>query len=156
MARRVFFSFHFDKDIWRANQVRMANVVAGADVAGFFDHSEYTEAKKQGAEGIRRMIDRHLKNTSVTIVLIGQETASRPWVKYEIRKSIEQDNGLLGIRIHRLKNQKGESGFWPGAKPDVPDSVEFPTYDWDGDLDRFRREIEAAGKRSDALRSRRR
>ena len=80
MARRVFFSFHYDNDIWRANQVRMANVVAGPDRAGFFDHSEYDEAKKQGAEGIRRMINRHLKNTSVTVVLIGRETASRPWV----------------------------------------------------------------------------
>lgn len=34
MARRVFFSFHYDGDVWRANQVRNANVVAGADVAG--------------------------------------------------------------------------------------------------------------------------
>jgi len=40
MARRVFFSFKYKGDIWRANQVRNANVVAGADVAGFFDHSE--------------------------------------------------------------------------------------------------------------------
>jgi hypothetical protein len=32
--------------------------------------------------------------------------------------------------------------------------VIFPTYDWDGDLDKFRREIEAAGKRSDALQGR--
>jgi hypothetical protein len=111
MARRVFFSFHFDKDIWRANQIRNSNVAAGSDVAGFFDHSEYTEAKKQGADGIKRMINRHLKNTSVTVVLIGRETAGRPWVKYEIAKSVEQNNGLLGIRIHHLKNQKGETGW---------------------------------------------
>jgi hypothetical protein len=152
MARRVFFSFHFDNDIWRANQVRNCNVVAGTDVAGFFDHSEYTEAKKRGAEGIERMINQHLKNTSVTVVLIGRQTASRPWVKYEIKKSAEQDNGFLGIRIHHLKNQKGESDFWPGTRPSVPTGVEFPVYDWDGDLDRFRKAIEAAGKRSDALR----
>ena len=152
MARRVFFSFHFDNDIWRANQVRNCNVVAGADMAGFFDHSEYTEAKKKGDEGIERMINRHLKNTSVTVVLIGKQTASRPWVKYEIKKSIEQDNGLLGIRIHHLKNQRGESDWWQGPTPAVSARVEFPVYDWDGDLDRFRKAIEAAGKRSDALR----
>jgi len=154
MARRVFFSFHYDNDIWRANQVRMANVVAGPDRAGFFDHSEYDEAKKQGAEGIRRMINRHLKNTSVTVVLIGAETAGRPWVRYEVDKSIEQGNGLLGIRIHHLKNQNGETSFFSGPTPRVPAGVEFPVYDWDGDLDRFRKAIEAAGKRSDALRSR--
>ena len=152
MARRVFFSFHYDRDVWRANQVRNCNVVAGTDIAGFFDHSEYTEAKKKGREGIERMISRNLRNTSVTVVLIGKETANRPWVRYEIKKSIEQDNGLLGIRIHHLKNQHRESDWWQGPTPHVPDDVEFPVYDWDGDLDRFRKAIEAAGKRSDALR----
>ncbi len=78
MARRVFFSFHYKFDIFRANQVRNANVVAGPDVAGFFDHSEYQDAKAQGDEAIRRMILRHLDNTSVTVVLIGTYTAARP------------------------------------------------------------------------------
>jgi hypothetical protein len=105
MARRVFFSFHYDNDIWRANQVRNSNVVAGSDVAGFFDHSEYEEAKRAGAEGIRRMILRHLNNTTVTVVLIGTETANRPWVKYEIEQSINRKSGLLGVYIHHLKNQ---------------------------------------------------
>jgi hypothetical protein len=151
MARRVFFSFHYDRDIWRANQVRNCNVVAGTDIAGFFDHSEYEEAKKKGREGIERMINRNLRGTSVTVVLIGKETASRPWVRYETKKSIERDNGLLGIRIHHLKNQYGESDWWPGATPNVPNGVKFPIYDWDKDLDRFREAIEAAGKRSDAM-----
>jgi Thoeris protein ThsB, TIR-like domain len=156
MARRVFFSFHFDRDIWRANQVRNANVVAGSDVAGFFDHSEYSEAKKKGDEAIKRMILRHLKNTSVTVVLIGRETANRAWVRYEIKQSIAQDNGLLGIYIHHLKNQERETdlGLFRPSKPTVPFGVEFPAYDWDRDLDRFRKEIEAAGRHSAALRSR--
>jgi hypothetical protein len=104
MARRVFFSFHYDRDVWRANQVRNCNVVAGADIAGFFDHSEYVEAKRKGKDAIARMIDRNLRRTSVTVVLIGKETAQRPWVRYEIKKSIERSNGLLGIRINHLKN----------------------------------------------------
>lgn len=153
MARRVFFSFHYDNDVWRANQVRNTNVVAGSDVAGFFDHSEYEEAKKEGPEGIRRMILKHLDNTTVTIVLIGSQTAQRPWVKYEIDKSIERKNGLLGIYIHHLA-KPGEQTSPRGAKPSVPSQVEFPAYDWDKDLNRFRKEIEAAGKRSDALRKR--
>jgi hypothetical protein len=152
MARRVFFSFHYDRDIWRANQVRNCNVVAGVDTAGFFDHSEYEEAKKAGNEGIRRMILRNLKNTSVTVVLIGNETASRPWVKYEILQSIAQNNGLLGIHIHHLKERDGTFSWFRGSTPAIPKGVELPTYDWDKDLDRFRKAIEAAGKRSDALR----
>jgi hypothetical protein len=152
MARRTFFSFHYDGDIWRANQARNCNVVAGADTAGFFDHSEYEEAKKKGDDGIKRMILKNLKNTSVTVVLIGSETANRPWVKYEIEQSIAQKNGMLGIYIHHLKDKDQKSSLFPGPRPAVPWNVEFPTYNWDKDLDRFKQAIEAAGKRSDALR----
>jgi len=152
MARRVFFSFHHENDIWRANQVRNANVVAGSHMAGFFDHSEYEEASKKGKAGTQRMILKHLEDTTVTVVLIGAETANRPWVKYEIEQSIARKNGLLGIYIHRLKdpNQPPTSR---GAKPAVPPGVAFPAYNWDKDLDRFRKAIEAAGKRADALRA---
>lgn len=154
MARRVFFSFHFENDVWRANQIRNANVVAGADVAGFFDHSEYEEAKRKGDGEIKRLIRAKLQNTSVTVVLIGLLTASRPYVQYEIQQSIARNNGLLGIYIHHLKDQRGFAASpFRGATPAVPPSVEFPAYDWDGDLRRFAQAIEEAGKRADKLRN---
>ena len=87
----------------------------------------------------------------MTVVLIGNQTANRPWVKHEIEQSIARKNGLLGIQIHHLKNSIGQTSL-PGPTPTVPSTVIFPVYQWDGDLDRFRREIEAAGKRADALR----
>jgi hypothetical protein len=160
MARRVFFSFHHDRDVWRANQVRNSNVVAGADVAGFFDHSEYEEAKKTGDAGISRMILKHLKDTTVTVVLIGTETANRPWVKFEIAESVKRMNGLLGVRIHHLKvppDQEwlyGRPSLFPGPTPAMPFGRGFPVYAWDKDLAKFRTEIEAAGKRADDMRAR--
>lgn len=151
MARRVFFSFHYDFDIFRANQVRNANVVAGTDVAGFFDHSEYQDAKAQGDQAIRRMILRHLDNTSVTVVLIGTHTAARPWVQFEIAESVKRENGLLGVYINHLQghNPRGTSPM--GYLPAVPTGTEFPWYVWDADVRRFATEIEAAGRRSDAM-----
>ncbi len=151
MARRVFFSFHFENDIWRANQVRNSNVVAGADAAGFFDHSEYAEAKNKGDENIRRLIREKLSGTSVTVVLIGSETATRPFVQYEIERSISGRNGLLGVYIDHLKDQNGRTSA-RGPKPAVPPNVAFPAYAWDGDLERFSAAVEAAGLRSDNLR----
>ena len=122
MARRVFFSFHFENDIWRANQIRNLNVIAGTDAAGFFDHSEYEEEKKKGDDEIKRMIRNKLDNTSVTIVLIGSETADRPYVQYEIEQSIIRKNGLVGIYIHNLKDQGGKTS-WQGIKPAVPGGI---------------------------------
>jgi hypothetical protein len=152
MARRVYFAFHFEKDIWRVNQVRNANVVAGTDLAGFFDHSEYEEAKKKGEEEIKRLIRAKLNNTTVTVVLIGTETAYRSYVKYEVEQSIARKNGLLGVYIHNLKDKDGNTSA-RGPKPTVPTGIDFPAYDWDKDLKRFAEAIEAAGKRSDALRN---
>jgi MTH538 TIR-like domain (DUF1863) len=133
--------------------VRNSNVVVGPDVAGFFDHSEYEEAKKQGAEAIRRMILRHLQNTTVTAVLIGTYTAYRPWVQYEIQQSIERQNGLVGIYIHHLRDQNGRTSL-PGPIPSVPANVVFPVYAWDANAARFRLQIEAAGKRAEEMRAR--
>lgn len=151
MARRVYFAFHFENDIWRVNQVRNSNVAAGPILAGFFDHSEYAEAKKKGEDEIKRRIRAKLRGTSVTVVLIGTETAHRAYVKYEIAQSIRRMNGLLGVYIHHLKDQHGMPSP-RGPEPLVPRGVVFPTYDWDWNLAKFAKEIEAAGQRADDLR----
>lgn len=109
MTRRVFFSFHYERDIWRVNVVRNSWVTLDRVAAGFWDASLWETAKKQGDEAIRRMIGNGLENTSVTAVLIGKETADRPWVQYEIQKSYERGNGLLGIYINQIADQYGNT-----------------------------------------------
>ena len=133
MARRVFFSFDYHKDFQRANQIYDLNVVGGADLAGFFNPSDVEEASQKGKEAIQRLILKHLDNTCVTVVLIGSETADDLWVKYEIEQSIARQNGLLGIDVHHLKDRSGQSSP-RGRKPSVPGWVQFPIYDWDGNL----------------------
>lgn len=115
-GRRTFFSFHFQRDIWRANVVRNANKVDAVARVPYFDASLWEKAKRQGDAAIKAMIDTALRNTSVTVVLIGAETASRPYVKYEIQRSIERGNGLLGVRIHGIEDQSGKTDL-PGALP---------------------------------------
>ena len=43
------------------------------------------------------------------MVLVGAETASRRWVQYEIQRAWRQGLGLVGIRIHGLKDLKGRT-----------------------------------------------
>ncbi|WP_227357296.1 TIR domain-containing protein [Haladaptatus salinisoli] len=111
MTRRVFFSFHYERDNWRAGVVRNSNVVEGPTITeeGFIDSAEWEELKQQGDDAIESWIDDQLKNTSVTVILIGAETYDRNWVNYEIKQSINRQNGLLGVRIHRIKNQYGNT-----------------------------------------------
>lgn len=154
MARRVYFAFHFGEDIFRVNQVRMSNVVAGPDRAGFYDHSEYLEAKKKGDAEIARLIRSKLEGTSVTVVLIGRQTAERRWVQFEIDESIRRQNGLLGVYIHHLKDINGyaDPEFLMPPVPTVPAGVDFPKMMWRYDLGEFSRAIEQAGQGSDQQR----
>ncbi|HNL88163.1 MAG: TIR domain-containing protein [Nitrospira sp.] len=107
MARKVFFSFHYQVDIWRANQIRNAHIVEGTSAAGWQDASLWEEAKRLGDPAVHELINRGLEGTTVTAVLIGSQTASRKYVNYEIERSIQRGNGLLGIYIHDLKDQRG-------------------------------------------------
>lgn len=116
MARRVFFSFHYQRDIWRVNQIRNIPEITGCAAAGFQDASLWEEAKKKGDAEIKKLIDKGLENTSVTVVFIGAKTAGRKYINYEIEKSIEKGNGIVGIQIHHLKNENGETDE-AGATP---------------------------------------
>lgn len=107
MVRRAFFSFHYQRDAWRASQVRNIGVVEGNPSAS---DNKWEEVKRGGDAAIRRWIDEQLTGRSCTIVLVGAETASRQWIKYEIEKSWNDGNkGLFGIRIHRLLDQNQQA-----------------------------------------------
>ena len=116
MTRRVFFTFHYQRDVWRVNQIRnIHNVIAKAP-AGFHDASLWEEAKAKGDATVQRLIDEGLKNTSVTVVCIGHKTAGRKWINYEIDESIKRGNGIVPVRIHNLKDRAGKTDL----QGDVP------------------------------------
>lgn len=131
MARRVFFSFHYERDIWRASQVRNSWVTKpDREAAGFWDAASWEEVKKKGDEAIKAWIRRQLDGTSVTVVLIGTETATRKYVQYEIEQSWDKDNGLIGVFVHNMKDQNGRTEP-KGEDPFVAMGYKnIRTYDW--------------------------
>ncbi len=129
MARRTFFSFHYERDVWRASIVRNSAVVKTETDAEWIDASIWEEEKAKGKKAIETLIDDAVIGTSVTAVLIGTETSKREWVQYEIDKSIEKGNGLLGVYIHNIKDNDGYTDT-KGANP-LPSG--YKTYDWIND-----------------------
>lgn len=130
MARKVFFSFHYERDLWRVNVVRNSGMVEGVAAAGFNDQSLWEETKKRGDDAIKRLIDRGLNGTSVTVVLIGAETFRRKYVSYEIEKTVALRNGLLGVRIHNIKDRNGLTDS-AGPVPDALAKTGAPVYVWE-------------------------
>jgi MTH538 TIR-like domain (DUF1863) len=149
MARRVFFSFHHQHDSWRAGQVRNSWLTK-VEENSFLDAAAWEKVEKSGDAAVKTWIDRELNGTSVTVILIGKYTADRRWVKYEIQESYKRGNGLLGVYIHGIKDEKQHSSWWRGRNPldevevkithsffglwdyqsDVALSDLFPTYYW--------------------------
>ena len=76
---------------------------------GFFDASIWEEAKTKGDAAIKKLIDDALENTTATAVLIGTGTHSRRWVQYEIMKSIQRGNRLIGVHINGIRDRTGTS-----------------------------------------------
>lgn len=159
MARQTFFSFRYKKDNWRACIVRNSWVTQERVASGFFDSAEWEEVKKKTDAAIQTWIDGQLKGTSVTVVLVGSDTAGKKWITYEIQSSYKKGNGMLGIYIHKLKNKNGETstkGNNPFASLYITDesgnkkylSEIYKVYDWvdDNGYENMGKWIEKAAK----------
>lgn len=158
MARQVFFSFHYSRDVRRVVQVRNSWVVRPGDGAQpFYDKAEFEEAKRR-AGGIEKWIEEQMAGTSVTVVLFGAETYHRPWVRHEIKRSHELGKGMLAIDLYGVKDPRLGVDV-PGANPlgywqaklngaDVPFTSLYKTYSWvnDGGYANMPAWIEAAAK----------
>jgi MTH538 TIR-like domain (DUF1863) len=107
MARKCFYSFQYKPDNWRASTVRQIGVIEGNQPAGDNDWESIASGPDED-EKIKRWIADQMRGRTCTIVLIGSTTAKRKWINHEIIKSWTDGLGVVGIRIHGLKNSLGE------------------------------------------------
>ena len=114
MARRTFFSFHYNPDNWRASEVRNMGMIEGNRPVTDNDWETIT---KGGDAAIEKWIAEQMRGRSCTAVLIGSATARRKWITHEIIESWKKGMGVFGVYIHGLldKNQnqssKGKNPF---------------------------------------------
>ena len=139
----MFFSFKYESDVSRAMVVRNSWVTQGREAAGFVDAVDFEEVKKGGDEAIRRWIDDQLDGTSVTVVLVGSDTCTSKYVKYEIDQSIAKGNGLLGIDISKIKDLSRNTSERCGQ---IPKGYAFYLWNNDGGYDNMGDWIEKAAR----------
>lgn len=109
----VFFSFHYDRDAWRVQQILNMGAL---ETQTILTAQKWEEVKYKGDAAIEKWISEQMAHKSAVVVLIGNETATRPWVDYEIRKAWNDKRRLVGIRIHGLADSGGNTDR-PGANP---------------------------------------
>ncbi len=101
MARKpVFYSFHFANDVFRVQQVRNMGALEGNEPVSA---NEWEQLRRKGDAAIENWIADNMNYRRCVVVLIGSETANRPWVRYEIKKAYADGRGLLGVHVHNLR-----------------------------------------------------
>jgi hypothetical protein len=88
MARKVFYSFHYQPDCVRASQVRNIGIVEGNSPAS---DNDWESVARGGDSAIQNWIDNQLSGRTCTIVLIGKDTAGRKWIDYDAGANLERD-----------------------------------------------------------------
>lgn len=132
MARKCFFSFHYLPDSWRASTIRGIGAIEGNQPALDNDWEKVT---KGGDAEIQKWIDSQMEGRTCAIILIGENTAKRKWIDYEIKKAWDNKIGVLGIHIHGIKDSsqatssKGANPFTHFTLGDKKLSSVVQTYD---------------------------
>ncbi|WP_375391063.1 TIR domain-containing protein [uncultured Sphingomonas sp.] len=111
----MFYSFHY-ADVNRVNQVRKSGQIRPKDRERrktVQDRSLWENVRSTNERYLKDSINRNIFGTSATCVLTGRDTWARPWVRYEIARSLLNGNGIFAVRIHggiSLDNQKDRLG----------------------------------------------
>jgi len=130
MVRKVFYSFHFDNDNWRAGQVRNIGAVEGDKPV---NGNKWEDVKSKSDTAIKAWIDDNLKDKSCLVVLIGEKTSERKWVIYEINRAWELGKAVCGIYIHKLEDVYGKQS----SKGKNPLSSHIPVFESDYSLSKY-------------------
>jgi hypothetical protein len=104
MLRKVFYSFHYQPDCWRAATVRNIGLVEGNTPAS---DNDWESIRSRGDTAIKSWIDSQMQGRQCCVVLVGSATAGRKWIDYEIESAWNKGLGVVGVRIHSLKDASG-------------------------------------------------
>lgn len=137
--RRVFFSFHFKKDSFLVGHIRNS-WIGNPNFEGqrYLDKAEWESIERNGSRAIQDWIDGQMNGTSVTIVLIGSETLQRPWVRYEMNKTVERRAGLIGVSLAGMTNIDRTVEYKQSSTAGTPFERKgwgavYPIYNWVSD-----------------------
>ncbi|MEZ0542549.1 TIR domain-containing protein [Fibrella arboris] len=117
MARKVFFSFHYERDSHRVSQIRECNSITQHFIkTPFLPKSEWESIERTGPIAIKKWIDSNMEGTSVVILCFGLETHLRPWVKYELEKAHKEKRGIIAVNMNGMKTMSHQVDL-PSTNP---------------------------------------
>lgn len=132
--RRIYLSFHVE-DLPQVNGFRLMARAPNLNI-DFYDGSLREVINSTRGSYIKRQIRSIIQKTSVVVCLIGNGTAWRDWVDWELSTALELGKGICGIR---LKDSRGRA-------PQLLKDIDAPIAPW-GDVRHLIAAIECAAAR---------
>lgn len=132
--RRTFLSFHAeDKKQVAGFRLMIRNPNVFLDV---FDQGLQEPINSERSSYIKQVLRARIKRVAVVICLIGNGTAWREWVDWELNTALEFRKGICGVKL------KGSYGRTPGLLKEI----DAPIVQW-GDVQDIVAAIECAAAR---------
>lgn len=102
VMHKTFISYHHSNEQWEKDEI--IKHFSGDDFIDLSVHDGDIDTDLPEDSIMRKIRDEYLKGSSVTLVIIGEETAQRPFINSEIQASLwgENPNGLLGVVTDEL------------------------------------------------------
>jgi hypothetical protein len=106
-VRRVYFSLNYEYDLRRVQKIRLpASIIAGS-AGGLSGPDGWHAITRRGGMAVQGLIDDALSNTVATVVCIGSRSIGSKYLDYELERSLDRGNALLGLRIGGIPDDNG-------------------------------------------------
>jgi len=116
--RRLFLSFHAE-DKAQVRGFRLMAYNSNLDI-DFYDGSLQVPVNSKNSGYIKQCILPKIQRASVTVCLVGDGTAWRDWVDWELRTARDLGKGICGVRLKESR----------GRIPPLLNDIGAPTAHW--------------------------
>ena len=136
MARRIFISYNH-KDRMKAKGFHLLRWNKNVDLE-FVGRHLLDPVDSEDPNYIKRKIREQISGTSVTVVLIGKETANSEWQALEINDSLnkEKPNGLVAILLEDVSLPSPDSPVGKALDEAGAEIIEWKPHEFDDAIER--------------------
>ncbi|MGR8946812.1 MAG: TIR domain-containing protein [Gammaproteobacteria bacterium] len=107
----VFIAFNDETDSARANHVRKQLLASEQfRVAGYSPYTTWAKCKSgDSLENLRVDFDKSMESAGYTMILLGEDCATNPWIRYAIERSYVLGKPLFALDISMIEDETGKT-----------------------------------------------
>lgn len=158
----LYLAYNDECDSARVNAIRKQLLGTGRFLAeGYMPFTTWSKTKLGcSTDEIKRNIEEGLERSVATLILIGPDAATNPWIRYAIELSYTKKKPMIAVYINEIADERGDSAdadlnplerfavMERGKKIYLSDR--YATHTWsdvdDGEFDQWLDEAKSAAK----------